>query len=105
MEEIIARLEAEMEESTTEYVATIGKIAISHIKTCQSDAFRVTPDKTLQGCFEFMMERARKNQNSGCGVTSDADVFDYFGFAGAIQKPQADADIKPANINIADLFD
>ena len=105
MEEIIARLEAEMENSTTEYIATIGKIAIRHIKECRSDAFRVTPDKTLQGCFEFIKERARKNQHDGCGITSDADVFDYFGFAGAIQNTKTDADIKPTNISVEDLFD
>lgn len=112
MEEIIARIEKEMEVSNMQYISEIGKIVIAHIRACSADAFCITSDKTLQGCFDFLKDRARKNQKNGCGVAGDADVYDYFGFGGEITqqprpeptKPQASAE-KRAHINISDLFD
>jgi hypothetical protein len=112
MEEIIARIEKEMEESKMMYIPEIGKIVIAHIRACPEDAVRVTADKTLKGCFAFLKARARKNQQGGCGVAGDSDVYDYYGFAGAItpavaaiDKSQAHAEIKKANLSIDDLFD
>jgi hypothetical protein len=106
MEELIARIEKEMEDSKLQYIPEIGKIVINHVLSCPPDAFCVTSGKTLQGCFEFLKERAKKNQENGCGVAGDADIFDYFGFAGEITvKPQANADLQPSHVNISDLFE
>lgn len=114
MEEIIARLKKEADTAKKEYISMICEIVVRYIEECPEDAERITSDKTLKGCFDFLRERASKNQSNGCGVCGQADVYDYFDFAGDItpmtvsmaerketpsSKPQAIADI-----DIDDLF-
>lgn len=111
MEKIIARIKEERDNSKEPYIAEIGNIVIRHIMDCPEDAERVTADKTLAGCFDFLKERARKNQKNGCGVCGDADVYDYFEFAGRIIPSREAVTVATAkqqalaDFNAADLFD
>ncbi len=115
MEEIIARLKREADTAKKEYISMICEIVVRHIEECPDDVERITSDKTLKGCFDFLRERASKNQSNGCGVCGPADVYDYFNFAGDItpmtmsmaEKQEAPSPKPPAmaDIDIDDLFD
>lgn len=115
MNEIIERLQKEADEAKQPYMTEICRLVTAHLQACPQDAARVTTDKTLDGCFKFLKERARKNQVNGCGVCSDRDVYEYFGFTGditpaapVIARPTAGATAKPqamADFNVDDLFD
>lgn len=115
MNEIIERLQKEADEAKQPYTTEICRLVTAHLQACPQDAAPVTTDKTLDGCFKFLKERARKHQVNGCGVCSDRDVYEYFGFAGdftpaltvtagsttsTAEKPQAIADF-----SVDDLFD
>ncbi|WP_301859281.1 hypothetical protein [uncultured Megasphaera sp.] len=115
MNDVIKRLQKEADEAKQLYMTEICRLVAAHLEVCPQDADHVTMDKTLNGCFKFLQERARKNQVNGCGVCNDRDVYEYFGFAGDItpsspvmagttvgvaSKPQAMADF-----SIDDLFD
>ncbi len=115
MEKVVERLKQEADTAKKEYISMICEIVVRHIEECPDDAERITSDKTLKGCFDFLRERASKNQSNGCGVCGPADVYDYFDFGGditpapVVMKKQREASAsKPqamADIDIDDLFD
>lgn len=115
MNEIIERLQKEADEAKQPYTTEICRLVTAHLQACPQDAAHVTTDKTLDGCFKFLKERARKHQVNGCGVCSDRDVYEYFGFAGdiapaspVIAGPSVGVAAKPqaiADFSADDLFD
>lgn len=98
VEEIIAMWEKESTNSNT-YIQLIGKVAINYISTHQEEADKITADLTLNGCMDFMRERARKNQLGNVGVATMDDLYDYFHFGGKAPTILSDEDIGDIGIH------
>ncbi|WP_294001930.1 hypothetical protein [uncultured Megasphaera sp.] len=85
--------ETEYSNSNDKYIKLIGKIAIAYIKKHPEEVDKITTGLTLNGCMDFMRDRAKSNQKNGVGVATLDDLYDYFHFGGKAPTILSDEDM------------
>ncbi|NRS50996.1 Cas9 inhibitor AcrIIA9 family protein [Brevibacillus sp. HB2.2] len=97
LSDAISKLKAEIEsEKKKPYIKVIGDFLIQHLEANPEQAENVmTGDKTIAKSLEAMKAEAKKNQQNGMAMLTDAEgfaiVFKYFGIKGAIASTPAPA--------------
>ena len=91
-EQAIAKIKAEMEKSSDDYIKIVGEMLLEHIAAHPADSEKIiTEGKSISGSIGAMTEIARKRQKNGHAVIAGVEGFEivlkYFGIDTAYNSP------------------